>query len=205
MKSLFFSNIRCFSGDFEVKLHPLTILVGENSSGKSTLLALLRLAWHATAGAPVDFNTEPFLLGSYDQIASFHGGRRGRPKTFRLGATFQLDTELKAWSEFRKEGGQPSLSRFAIEYKDVAMEIELPPKGLIPTVQVRAPSGLAEFKRGPILPPNLSLMYYAMFMPYYLGQQRAEFGVEFGEGADRLDEDADRLDAKQARLVRSRP
>lgn len=34
-------NVRCFAGKHNVLIKPLTLLVGENSSGKSTLLAVL--------------------------------------------------------------------------------------------------------------------------------------------------------------------
>lgn len=45
MDRIFFENIRCFGTRQEVPLAPLTVLVGENSSGKTTVLALVRLAW----------------------------------------------------------------------------------------------------------------------------------------------------------------
>ena len=40
MDRVFFEGIRCFASRQEVPLAPLTVLVGENSSGKSTALAL---------------------------------------------------------------------------------------------------------------------------------------------------------------------
>ncbi len=70
MDRLIIENVRCFRGRHEVPLAPLTILVGENSTGKSTLLAMARLAWDVSTGYPLSFNEEPFRLGSYDQIAS---------------------------------------------------------------------------------------------------------------------------------------
>jgi hypothetical protein len=36
------------------------------------------------------FNQEPFLLGSYDQIATFRGGRAGRVKSFTIGADIKI-------------------------------------------------------------------------------------------------------------------
>ncbi len=44
MDSLLTQNFRCFAKRQVVRLAPLTVLVGENSSGKSTLLAAIRLA-----------------------------------------------------------------------------------------------------------------------------------------------------------------
>ena len=64
MDRIFFENIRCFTNRQDVPLAPLTVLVGENSSGKSTFLALVRLAWDLVEGrySLLDFNEEPFLL-----------------------------------------------------------------------------------------------------------------------------------------------
>src|SRR5215210_7848518 len=82
MHRIFFENVRCFSSRQDVPLAPLTVLVGENSSGKSTVLALIRLAWDLvnTLRTP-DFNEEPFLLGAYDQITS----NLGAPDSFAIG------------------------------------------------------------------------------------------------------------------------
>ena len=65
MDRIFFENIRCFATRQEVPLAPLKVLVGENSSGKTTVLALVRLAWDLWLGRPLDFNEEPFLLGRF--------------------------------------------------------------------------------------------------------------------------------------------
>src|SRR5262249_41143617 len=57
------------------------------SSGKSTFLALVRLAWDLCQGSsPLDLNEEPFLLGAYDQIASSRRGPGGRSQQFCIGA-----------------------------------------------------------------------------------------------------------------------
>src|SRR6266581_331960 len=87
MHRLFFENVRCFFTPQSAPLCPMTLLVGENNSGKSTFLALVRLAWDLCQGVPpLDFNEEPFLLGAYDQIASFRRGRGGRAQQFCIGA-----------------------------------------------------------------------------------------------------------------------
>lgn len=76
--SLLLENFRCFASEHEVPLGLLTVLVGENSSGKSSFLAAARLAWDSGAdlgsGKTPDFNEEPFQLGAYRQIAHSNGG-----------------------------------------------------------------------------------------------------------------------------------
>jgi predicted ATPase len=68
---LIFEGIRCFATRQEAVLRPLTLLVGENSSGKSTFLALCRIARSIAQGFdfPAVFNEPPFLLGAYDRAA----------------------------------------------------------------------------------------------------------------------------------------
>ena len=85
MDKLILENVRCFRGRHEIPLAPLTLIVGENSTGKSTLLAAARLAWELESGSlRLDFNEDPFDWGAYDQIAHFAGGRAGRVRAFSL-------------------------------------------------------------------------------------------------------------------------
>ena len=91
MDKLILENVRCFRGRHEIPLAPLTLIVGENSTGKSTLLAAARLAWDLRKGVlQPDFNEEPFDWGAFDQIAHYPGGRGGRAKTFRVGCVHVL-------------------------------------------------------------------------------------------------------------------
>jgi len=86
MDALFIRNVRCFVNPGAVPLTPLTFLVGENSTGKSTFLACAKLAIERAAGYSVpDFNAEPFRLGAYEQIANYRGGRGGRATMFQIG------------------------------------------------------------------------------------------------------------------------
>jgi hypothetical protein len=107
-----FEGIRCFAEPQDAVVRPLTLLVGENSSGKSTFLALCQIASVITRGfAQVyPFNESPFLLGAYDQIASYRGGRAGRAKSFSIAV--HLDAEGRSGAietEFVSRNGQPSL------------------------------------------------------------------------------------------------
>lgn len=83
---LIIENIRCFAGKHVFPIKPLTLLTGENSSGKSTFLAALATAIDPY-GFPIRprFNQAPYNLGSYDTIATVKGGRGGRSRSFSLG------------------------------------------------------------------------------------------------------------------------
>ena len=86
-------DVRCFKGAKEFNIRPLTFLVGENSTGKSTVVGCFQaMAQHlrennyfSISGASINFNSEPFQMGSFENIA-----RRARPKNkeFELGFEF---------------------------------------------------------------------------------------------------------------------
>lgn len=71
-----------------MRIAPLTVLVGENSTGKTSFLAATRIIADVASGNfRPDFNEQPFLLGSYDQIAYVRKGPHGRSKSFDLSLT----------------------------------------------------------------------------------------------------------------------
>jgi len=69
MERLILKNFRCFR-DVNVRLAPVTLLIGENSTGKTSFLAGVRLAWDAifSDGNPVRLDEEPYSLGRASEI-----------------------------------------------------------------------------------------------------------------------------------------
>ena len=125
MDTLFLEDFRCFAGRHEVPIRPLTLLVGENSTGKTSFLAAVRAAHDLRASAAPDFNEEPFRLGSYDQIANYRGGRAGRAKAFGVGRKFvtgrkrlrgraRSGTVMHAEAVFKRYNAQPIVSHFSV-------------------------------------------------------------------------------------------
>jgi len=141
MNRVFFENVRCFSSRQVVHLAPLTILVGENSSGKSTALALVRLAWDLTAtlGATPLFNEEPFLLGAYGQIAS-GGDKRG---SFVLGLeVMQSENQVTTVSgRFEARRGQPALAELTCDLPPYHLSAFFEKEGQIAKLLVKTPLG----------------------------------------------------------------
>ena len=119
MKRIWLENYRCFRERQEARLAPLTLLVGENSTGKTSFLAMIRALWDVAYRNRVpNFKEEPYDLGSFDEIAHFRGGRGGRATSFRcrFDAHLGIDTETRIkkanrahnWSvEFGKRGTAP--------------------------------------------------------------------------------------------------
>ena len=83
---LVIENIRSFADHHEYDVRPLTLLVGENSSGKSTFLAALAAISDSVSFPGIAaLNKPPYDLGTFDTIATYKGGRGGRAKAFALG------------------------------------------------------------------------------------------------------------------------
>ena len=86
MDEITLKNFRCFREEQTARLAPLTLLVGENSTGKTSFLAMIRALWDvAYRRTDPDFKEEPYDLGSFDEIAHHRGGRGGRAETFEAG------------------------------------------------------------------------------------------------------------------------
>ena len=79
-------HVRSFSKKYSIPLRPLTLLVGENSSGKSTFLSVVSSVLDAVR-FPFSprFNEPPYNLGTFDTIATYRGGKYGRDEKFSIG------------------------------------------------------------------------------------------------------------------------
>lgn len=107
---LVLENIRTFIGRHEVTIKPLTILTGENSTGKTTFLASLS-AVTARRGFPAEprFNEPPYSLGSYDTIAAMKAKVRGQAKEFSLGWIGDNGPEDTIVATYRSSVGKAQL------------------------------------------------------------------------------------------------
>ena len=125
MDKIVLENFRCFKAHQEIELRPLTFLVGENSTGKTSFLAAIRLA--ADILSPkrgpqnvLDFNTEPFILGAYEQIASYASGRKGRAKSFVIGYEKDMGentgtSTARVIARFVAHQGQPVIDEYSLK------------------------------------------------------------------------------------------
>ena len=86
---------RCFNEEQIAVLRPLTLLVGENSTGKTSLAAMIRLLDTAFMKSTImDFKEPPYDLGSFDEIAHKRGARGGQVEEFSAG--FEACVRYKA-------------------------------------------------------------------------------------------------------------
>ena len=102
-------DFRCFRDEQTVRLAPLTLLVGDNSTGKTSFLAFIRALWRVTQSRKPDFAEEPFDLGSFDEIAHHRGSRGGRAETFQ--GELRHEDGISARFTFGRDGTAPFLLR----------------------------------------------------------------------------------------------
>ena len=70
MDSIRLKNFRCFRDVEYARMAPLTLLVGENSTGKTSFMAMARILHDIAGRNPTpNFKAEPYDLGSFDEIA----------------------------------------------------------------------------------------------------------------------------------------
>lgn len=65
--------VRCFAGKQTLEIRPLTFLVGENSTGKTTALACFHVLANFFRGRGIDFNekpsnSHPYSMGTLSHI-----------------------------------------------------------------------------------------------------------------------------------------
>ncbi|MDE2788622.1 MAG: AAA family ATPase [Chloroflexota bacterium] len=84
MDSITLQNYRCFGSEEQTaRLAPLTLLVGPNSTGKTSFLALIRALWDVAFREVVpNFREEPFDLGSFEDIVHQKAGRNSAAQHF---------------------------------------------------------------------------------------------------------------------------
>ena len=96
-------NFRCFREQQTARLAPLTLLVGENSTGKTSFLALVRiLAELSTATEPPNFKRPPFDLGSFEEIVHRRKRRLEEVAEFRGGLKATLEEPSLSASKWSK-------------------------------------------------------------------------------------------------------
>lgn len=86
MDEVTLKDFRCFHEEQTTRLAPLTVLVGDNSTGKTSFLAIIRALWDACNKQHIpNFKDPPYDLGSFYEIAHYRGAGGGRATTFEAG------------------------------------------------------------------------------------------------------------------------
>ena len=110
--------VRCFAGRQEFNIRPLTFLVGENSTGKTTALACFQVLANYFCEKEMDFNADPYSMGIFRDIVR---SSRKAEKVFKLGFTFKgTDEDVECTVEFvEKPGGvEPAVKSITVKFAD---------------------------------------------------------------------------------------
>ncbi len=108
-------NVRCFGKKQVLNIHPVTMLVGENSTGKTTLLACLDTLVRYFSSKALDFNFPPYDMGGFQDIV--RAGCGG----FRLTMTVCFARDEVDWSfEFGQlpEKPTPTIKSLELRFND---------------------------------------------------------------------------------------
>ena len=117
-------NFRCFRDEQAARLAPLTLLVGENSTGKTSFLALIRALWdmHLVRAAP-SFKEAPYDLGSFDEIVYNAGRRTATAESIEVGFAFGVgDTAHQFDAVIGRQAGFPKVVSWRLAQSDVWVE-----------------------------------------------------------------------------------
>ena len=105
-------NYRCFREEQSARLAPLTLLVGENSTGKTSFLAMVRALWQVSFDSMVpDFQQPPYDLGAFQDIV--HHRTRNSAQSFE--ASFKRNISQRRTNSSRRH--PPELATFAVTFE----------------------------------------------------------------------------------------
>ena len=118
--------VRCFSERQTLEIRPLTFLVGENSTGKTTALACFHVLANYLRHGEVDFNSHPYSMGTFKDIVR---NSRKKEKVFKLGIAYEhADETVELTVEFveKPERIEPAVNSVAVKFTDgeIVFEIE---------------------------------------------------------------------------------
>lgn len=122
--------VRCFGEQQTLEIRPLTFLVGENSTGKTTALGCFHVLINFFGGRGVDFdakatNSHPYSMGIFKDIVR---NSKKVPKAFKLGFTSEYYNENIGWFvEFVEREGkvQPNVNSVTIQFPDGVVVFDL--------------------------------------------------------------------------------
>ena len=122
-------NYRCFREKQSARLAPLTFLVGENSTGKTSFLALIRALWQVAFQDRIpDFRQPPYDLGSFEDMVHHRGANNKRPDSFEAGfectPPFYDDTRMSYCVTFEDGEGYPFPSIRKFSHEETWLEVK---------------------------------------------------------------------------------
>lgn len=151
MKNIRLENFRCFQSKQSVPLAPLTLLVGENSTGKTSFMALIHALNGIMTGRTLSNSWgSPFHFGNFEQIA-FDKKTAGEEHRIDMGfdlefpdkSDLQCDFVIKAlnsaphpdssrikfddvWTTISSNTGEKDAARITVEFQKETQKFDFP-------------------------------------------------------------------------------
>ena len=124
-RELILQDVRCFQDEQRGRLRPITLLVGENSTGKTTFLGCYSVLHRMFSGPRIEgflnFNEEPFALGSFRDVVRSRRGPGGRIDAFKIGlrvdrAPDDVMSPYELSVTFHEKGSEPVASCLRFQF-----------------------------------------------------------------------------------------
>lgn len=126
-------NVRCFHGLQQARLRPITFLIGENSTGKTSFLgcySVIHRMLHAEqfGFGDANFNKDPFNMGSFKDIVRNDTEKNLEDGNFVLDLVYDHEgvPSKTVRVSFVERGGQPFVNYIKFEHEGSLVEIKQP-------------------------------------------------------------------------------
>lgn len=135
MDKITLKGYRSFREMQTARLAPLTLLVGENSTGKTSFLAMIRALWDvAFADRVPNFREDPYDFGSFEDIAYSHvRGESAVARSFEAGfvhsASSSRNDVLDFSATFKNYDGTPFPAKRKLQGKEAWIDVDIDKKG----------------------------------------------------------------------------
>ena len=122
-------NVHCFASKQRMDVRPITFLVGNNSTGKTTALGCLRNMIDCLALNRIDFNQEPYKMGGFADILR----NSSRKRSFSLETSYLAanEEEMTVAAEFADTGGLPALRQIRYSFGSGVITCKLASSGAL--------------------------------------------------------------------------
>ena len=120
LREFIIKDVRCFEGEQRADIRPITLLVGENSTGKTSFLGSYRvlhqvLSQHKYVQSIVqgysNFNEEPFQMGAFRDIYRSKRGKSNGRDDFVLGCSMEDgNNKHDVLLTFVEKGSEPTVA-----------------------------------------------------------------------------------------------
>ncbi|GHU38708.1 hypothetical protein FACS1894190_00900 [Spirochaetia bacterium] len=121
MEKLYLDNYRGFTDQY-IEICDVNFLVGENSTGKSSVLFALKTIFSEKFWSALDFSVSEGQGYSFDDLVS---AAKTNKSYFRLGYIFENENKTSFLFEFVNDGGKPSLSKAVLSQCDNTIYINI--------------------------------------------------------------------------------